>query len=149
LSRISERYRGQHEVIVVEYPGCVVMADREGLEQALVHLVQNAIDASPPGNPVFMDAQVDASQAIIAVVDSGGGMSTEFVRSQLFYPYVTPNAGGFGIGEFEARELVRDMGGKLEVETREGLGTRFLVRLPLASSDEGDGSGDEKGAQAA
>ena len=41
-------------------------------------------------------------------------------------------AGGFGIGAFEARELIRAMGGRLEVESREGLGTRFRIRLPLA-----------------
>ncbi len=149
LSRISERYQGQHEVIVVEYPGCVVMADREALEQALVHLVQNAIDASHPGNPVFMDAQVEASWATIAVVDSGDGMSPEFVRSQLFKPFHSSKAGGFGIGAFEARELVRGMRGKLEVESREGLGTRFLVRLPLAGADKDGKPGEEMGAQAA
>ncbi|HWK42580.1 MAG TPA: XrtA/PEP-CTERM system histidine kinase PrsK [Croceibacterium sp.] len=145
LSRIADRYRGQHEVIVVEYPGCTVTADRDGLEQALVHLVQNGIDASPPGSPVFLDARVVHSQAIIAVVDSGAGMSPEFVRSQLFKPFHSSKAGGFGIGAFEARELVRGMRGKLEVESREGLGTRFIVRLTLAGGD----ASQEKGAQAA
>ena len=44
--------------------------------------------------------------------------------------------GGFGIGAFEARELVRAMGGRLEVESREGLGTRFQIRLPVAGAAE-------------
>lgn len=149
LSRIAERYRGQHEVIVIERSGCVAMADREGLEQALVHLVQNAIDASPPANPVFLDARAVQSQAVVAVVDSGCGMSPEFVRTQLFKPFHSSKAGGFGIGAFEARELVRAMGGRIEVESREGLGTRFTVRLPLADADKTNGMDRTRGVEAA
>jgi putative PEP-CTERM system histidine kinase len=147
LARIAERYRAQHEVIVVDRAGCVVMADREALEHALVHLVQNAIEASPPTSPVFLDVRAEESHAIIAVADSGCGMSPEFVRNGLFKPFHSSKAGGFGIGAFEARELVRAMGGRLEVESREGLGTRFLLRLPLAEEDMGPMQ--TKGAEAA
>ena len=58
-------------------------------------------------------------------------MSADFVRSKLFKPFVSSKPGGFGIGAFEARELVGAMRGRLEVESREGLGSRFAVRLPL------------------
>jgi putative PEP-CTERM system histidine kinase len=149
LRTIADRYRGQHEVVLIEDSACVVMADRDGLEQALVHLVQNAIDASPKTNPVFIDVHKDHGQAVIAVVDSGCGMSPEFVRSRLFRPFHSSKAGGFGIGAFEARELVRGMGGRLDVESREGMGTRFLVRLPLAVTGESGKSGQTKGVQAA
>jgi putative PEP-CTERM system histidine kinase len=147
LTRITERYRAQHEVIMIDRPACVVMADREALEHALVHLVQNAIEASPAASPVFLDVRLERSQAIIAVVDSGCGMSPEFVRNGLFKPFHSSKAGGFGIGAFEARELVRGMGGRLEAESREGLGTRFLLRLPLA--EETTGPIQTKGAEAA
>ena len=149
LARIVERYRGQHEVIVVDRSGCVAQADRDGLEQALVHLLQNAIDASTAASPVFIDVRAEQSQAVIAVVDSGCGMSPEFVRSQLFKPFHSSKVGGFGIGAFEARELIRGMDGRLEVESREGLGTRFVVRLPLADTGETLGPIQMKGAEAA
>ena len=61
-------------------------------------------------------------------------MSPNFLRSGLFKPFVSSKAGGFGIGAFEARELVRAMGGRLDVESREGLGTRFTISLPLLSA---------------
>jgi signal transduction histidine kinase len=61
-------------------------------------------------------------------------MSPEFVRKQLFKPFVSSKPGGFGIGAFEARELVRAMRGRLDVESREGLGSRFVIRLPLATT---------------
>jgi signal transduction histidine kinase len=112
----------------------VVIANRESLEQVLVHLVQNGIDASEAGSPVLLGLAGDGLHATIDVVDSGCGMSPEFVRSRLFKPFVSSKQGGFGIGAFEARELVRAMRGRLDVESREGLGTRFSVRLPLAEA---------------
>ena len=73
---------------------------------------------------------------MIEVVDSGSGMSAEFVRSRLFKPFVSSKQGGFGIGAYEARELVRAMNGRLDVESREGLGSRFAIRLPLAEASD-------------
>jgi signal transduction histidine kinase len=63
-------------------------------------------------------------------------MNPDFVRSGLFKPFVSTKAGGFGIGAYEAREMVRAMGGRLDVESREGLGSRFTIRLPRAEAAE-------------
>jgi signal transduction histidine kinase len=84
--------------------------------------------------PVLLDVTADGLQGTVEVVDSGKGMSPEFVRSGLFKPFVSSKYGGFGIGAFEARELVKAMGGRIAVESREGLGTRFSVVLPLANT---------------
>lgn len=132
LAKVAARYPGQHEVVVVERSPCTVLADREALEQALVHLVQNAIEASAEGTPVFLDVIEEEANAVVEVIDSGPGMSPEFIRTRLFKPFNSSKPGGFGIGAFEARELVRAMGGRLDVESREGLGTRFRLRMPLA-----------------
>lgn len=129
---ITARFSGIHPVALTRATQVLVMGDREALEQALIHLVQNAIDASEANSPVFLDVTADGLHGTIEVVDAGKGMSPEFVRSGLFKPFVSSKAGGFGIGAFEARELVRAMGGRVTVESREGLGTRFAVVLPLA-----------------
>lgn len=131
LGRIEDQYMGKHEIVVPQREACEVRADAESLEQALVHLVQNALEASDGTAPVFVDLRRDQNFAIIDVVDSGAGMSPEFIRTRLFKPFHSSKPGGFGIGAFEARELVRAMGGQLEVESREGLGTRFIIRLPM------------------
>lgn len=136
LTKVAARYTGQPDVVVVDRPLCAVLADREALEQALVHLVQNAIEASEGGTGVFLDVVAEESHAVIEVIDSGPGMSPEFIRTRLFKPFNSSKPGGFGIGAFEARELVRAMGGRLDVESREGLGTRFRLRLPLAGAAE-------------
>lgn len=132
--RIAERFEPVHPVALTRDVPVVVMGNRDALEQALIHLVQNAIDASTPRAPVFLDVASEGLHGAIDVVDSGAGMSPEFVRTGLFKPFVSSKSGGFGIGAFEARELVRAMGGRIAVESREGLGTRFSVVLPLASA---------------
>jgi putative PEP-CTERM system histidine kinase len=134
LARVAARYAAQHQVVVIERVPCQVLADREALEQALVHLVQNAIEASSADTPVFLDLRVEEPHAIVEIIDSGMGMSPEFVRTRLFKPFHSSKPGGFGIGAFEARELIRAMGGRLDVESREELGTRFRILLPLAGA---------------
>ena len=131
---VVDRFRAGHIVMLAQCDDFVVTANHDSLEQVLVHLIQNGIDASPAGSPVFLSVTGDGVQASFEVVDSGCGMSPEFVRKQLFKPFVSSKPGGFGIGAFEARELVRAMRGRLEVESREGLGSRFVVRLPLATT---------------
>jgi len=134
IDRVAGQFAGKHEVIALSHQPCMVEADPEALEQALIHLVQNAIDASKPGVPVMVDQRREQGSVIIEVADSGAGMSPEFIRTHLFKPFHSSKPGGFGIGAFEARELIRAMGGRLDVESREGLGTRFRIRLPTGEA---------------
>lgn len=132
--QVVRRFEGSHPVAVTRADPCIVLADPEGLEQALVHLVQNGIDASLPEMQVSIDISTDGLMAKIEVIDSGCGMDAEFLRHRLFKPFVSSKDGGFGIGAFEARELVRSMGGRLDVQSRPGIGTRFAISIPLAEA---------------
>jgi putative PEP-CTERM system histidine kinase len=134
--RVVDQYRGGHQVILTECHDCTVTANRDSLEQVLCHLVQNAVDASAADSPVFVTLTPDGLNVRFDVIDSGCGMTPEFVRTRLFKPFVSSKPGGFGIGAYEARELVRAMRGRLDVESREGLGSRFTVRLPQAAASE-------------
>ncbi len=136
VETIAEQFRNLHPVVVVQSVRCEVAAHRETLEQVLVHIIQNAVDASAADSQVFLSISTDGLQGSIEVTDSGGGMSPDFVRTRLFKPFVSSKPGGFGIGAYEARELVRAMHGRLDVESREGLGSRFTVRLPLAAASK-------------
>lgn len=131
--RVARRYEGVHPVKLTAGDPCIVLAEARALEQALVHLVQNAADASGAGVPVFLDVSTDGLHGRIEVIDSGAGMTAQFVREGLFKPFVSSKDGGFGIGAFEARELVRAIGGRLEVDSREGLGTRFAAVFPRSA----------------
>lgn len=134
LRKIAARYKAHHPVVALDGEKVFAEGHADALEQALTHLVQNAVEASDGGAAVVLDARGEEFEVVIEVTDSGTGMSPEFVRSHLFKAFHSSKPGGFGIGAFEARETIRAMGGTLEVESREGLGTRFIVRLPRAGS---------------
>jgi len=136
LEKIVAQYAEQHDVTLVENDNCRVKGDAEALEQALVHLVQNAVEASEADSPVLLTLRQEPGNAVLEVMDSGSGMSPEFIRTRLFKPFHSSKQGGFGIGAYEARELVRAMGGRLDVESREGLGTRFILRLSLSEKSD-------------
>lgn len=123
-----------HPVRPISAPGLVAMADPPGLEQALSHLVQNAIEASRPNDPVVVRCFESGGDIAIEVVDRGHGMSAEFIRARLFQPFVSTKESGFGIGAYEARALILAMGGRLEVESRAGDGTRFILFLAGAEN---------------
>lgn len=124
-----------HPVRVSCDPTLACMAGPQGLEQALAHLVQNAIDASPADAPVELSAYESGGDIGIEIADTGCGMSGEFVRARLFQPFASTKETGFGIGAYEARTLIRAMGGRLEVDSAEGEGTRFTIFLPGARAE--------------
>lgn len=133
LQSMIDKKRLLHEIESVEIDDLTVMADPARVEQILGHLIQNAIDASPEGQPIMINARRRSFSLAIEVVDRGVGMSSEFIRSQLFKPFASSKAGGFGIGAYEARSLAKAMNGRIEVESKEGSGSRFTLILPLAS----------------
>jgi putative PEP-CTERM system histidine kinase len=132
---IAAARRRIHPVLVEGDVGLVANADPGRLEQALSHLVHNAIDASPAGEPVLIRLAARGEEAVVEIVDRGAGMSAEFVRTRLFQPFASTKDSGFGVGAFEARALVTAMGGRIEVESREGEGSRFTVFLPLGEQE--------------
>ncbi len=124
--RVAKARGGSYPVIVSGTRDALAVADAGRLEQALGHLIQNAVEASKDGEPVT----VTVSRTSIEVVDRGAGMNAAFVRDHLFRPFVSTKHGGFGIGAFEARQVIQAMGGTLDVVSREGEGTRFTITLP-------------------
>ena len=111
----------------------VAMVDATALEQAVGHLLQNALDASS-GEPVTVRIGHENEQVAIAIADKGVGMDGDFVRNRLFQPFASTKPGGFGIGAFEARSLIAAMGGRISVDSRPGQGTTFTILLPAADT---------------
>ena len=107
------------------------LVDAAALEQAVGHLIQNAVDASSSA-PVTVRVTADDGNVAITIADKGVGMDGDFIRNRLFQPFASTKPGGFGIGAFEARSLILAMGGQLSVDSRPGQGTSFTIYLPAA-----------------
>ena len=131
ISKIVAVKSIQHDVSSFCKDDVDVIADAQNLEQVLGHLIQNAVDASEEGEPVVVKSYKDGLHGCIEIFDSGSGMTAEFVRSELFKPFVSSKNDGFGIGAYEARTLVEAMHGRIQVESRPGEGSRFTIHLPL------------------
>jgi putative PEP-CTERM system histidine kinase len=120
------------EVIGADAPA-VVHGDAARLENMLMHLLENAIDASAPEAMVTVSLECRADGRLrLTVADRGHGMSAGFIRDELFRPFRSTKDGGYGIGAYEAREIARAHGGSLQVESSPGEGSSFTVTLPLA-----------------
>lgn len=132
VERVASSKRLQLPIVVGGNLGLYAISDPARLEQALSHLVQNAIDASAANEPVSILVRSMDAHVIVEVIDKGSGMSPQFVHNELFKPFASTKDGGFGVGAFEARALITAMGGRIEVSSREGEGTTFRVFLPIA-----------------
>lgn len=111
--------------------GLVVRADGGRLERVIGHLIQNAIEATPRAGRVLLRLHEHDGAAVIELSDTGQGMSEEFMRAHLFQPFLSTKAAGMGIGVFESREYVREIGGQLHVTSAPSKGTTFRITLPL------------------
>lgn len=112
----------------------------ERLGSVLDHLVQNAIEAAGPDGLVevaLVPEPGGGGGVVVAVTDDGAGMDPAYVRDHLFRPLKTSKDGGYGLGAFQSRELVREMGGRLDVTSKPGMGTTMRIVFPLAAVPAG------------
>ena len=109
-----------------------ITADAAQLHQVLVNLVVNAIQAMPHGGILTLETRVQGGQILLAVEDTGTGMSEEVLK-QIFIPFFTTKGVGYGtgLGLSVVHGIVTSHGGTIHVESRPGLGSRFVVILPL------------------
>ncbi len=103
--------------------------DPRKIEQILLNLLQNALDASPAGSLVELEASKQGPQIEVRVLDRGPGLDPE-MAGRAFEPGVTSKPQGSGLGLTIARALARQHGGDLELLAREGGGCVARLRLP-------------------
>jgi signal transduction histidine kinase len=112
--------------------------DRYAIYQVVVNLVRNALQATKPGGTVEVRTFCAQEEAIIEVEDNGTGMTSE-VRTRMFDPFFSTRGDeGLGLGLRAVRSIVEKHGGRVEVRSREGRGTRIQVRLPISGPVELD-----------
>ncbi len=134
LSAAIAAKRRDHDVRLIGDAALWASVDSDSLEQAVGHLLQNALEASPPNQPVTVRVAAHGGEVTVSIADKGAGMDGEFIQGRLFQPFVSTKPDGFGIGAFEARALVAAMGGRLSVDSAPGAGSTFTIFLPAADA---------------
>ena len=113
----------------------IVYADRNALETVLRNMVSNAVKFTKPGGEVTIESESDHNKTTVSVTDTGIGMSEETI-DQLFRIDVnittigTNNESGTGLGLIISKELIEKHGGSIIVESKLGVGSKFIFTLP-------------------
>jgi two-component system, LuxR family, sensor kinase FixL len=121
-------------VIPAELPPVTV--DRVQIQQVLLNLIRNAVEAmeTSPQRRLTIEAAPDGAAIAVSVADTGSGIPPE-IESQLFQPFVSTKKDGMGIGLSVCRTIVEAHGGRLSAEANRGGGTIFRFTLPLADAE--------------
>ena len=117
-------------------PALVTLADKDVFLGVLDLVVGNAVEAAPEGSPVSVRVGNSENSACVTVTDQGPGMTQEFIAGQLFRPLRSTKGNGFGIGAYQAREVMKDLGGTIDVQSQVGEGTTVFLRLPTKAAQQ-------------
>ena len=97
----------------------------------LFHLINNAQQATIDEGGVDIKLSETASTVVIDIIDSGTGMSQQFIAEELFKPFVTTKGNaGMGVGAYDAKTYIESIGGSITVSSQQGKGSKFTLTLP-------------------
>ncbi|MGI6246445.1 MAG: sensor histidine kinase [Pseudochelatococcus sp.] len=146
LLLLHNRQRQQAVTLACNMPprDLKVMGNRVRLEQVLVNLMQNALEAMDgrPGGRLELDWRVEGDEVLLSVGDNGPGIPEE-VMQRLFTPFTTTKQGGLGLGHVICNDIITAFGGSLDVESAPEKGTRFTIHLKRTGTG-GDGRTPEE-----
>ena len=110
-----------------------IVGETQKITAIFSHLVQNAQEATADDGFIKVILSADNQEAIIKIIDNGTGMDNKFIAERLFKPFdTTKGNAGMGIGVYEARDYIMKHYGSCNVESALGVGTTFIIKLPLA-----------------
>ncbi|MBN1895554.1 PAS domain-containing sensor histidine kinase, partial [bacterium] len=112
------------------FESATISADRRQLHQALLNLLGNALDATPPGNSISFTGAGIRDFYQIEVADSGTGIP-DTVKHRIFDLYFSTKPSGTGLGLPVVQQIIAGHGGQIDFESEQGKGTRFRIRIPL------------------
>ncbi len=106
-----------------------VMADRNQIKQVFFNVTKNAMEAMKPGGILKIRARADDDSLFLLFGDTGSGIKQEDL-TRLFQPYHTTKTGGHGLGLMIARQIMREHGGQIGLDSKEGVGTIVTLQFP-------------------
>jgi len=139
LLKVSTEEREVNIEVDTSDDSIIVTLTEALFRQVLYNLMQNAIEASPPGETVKVSAAVSNEQLILKISDQGSGIGDD-IRDRIFEPFFTSGRGGpasgLGLGLSICKDIVDAMEGSISFESENGGGTTFSVVIPLSNESE-------------
>ncbi len=127
----SDAKRSHVQIRVIAAPNLPPLkADPSHLTQVLLNLMLNGLQAMPEGGTLTLEAKTSNGNILIAVTDTGAGITAEDQR-RIFEPYFTTKAKGTGLGLAISRRIIEAHGGTISVFSEAGQGCRFQIALPI------------------
>ncbi|MGA9753567.1 MAG: ATP-binding protein [Desulfobaccales bacterium] len=129
---------GHHVVVAPDLPA--VSVDAPQIQQVLVNLFINAIQAMPQGGELFIDIGLDQERRMVTMTvrDTGTGINKD-ILPYIFDPFfTTKSTKGTGLGLSVSYGIIRQHHGEISVESTEGQGTTFTIKLPAKGKEQGD-----------
>ena len=111
-------------------PAPSVRADTDAIQRVIQNLITNAGEAMDGEGTITVRVCKQGDMVACAVTDTGCGMSEKFIRTSLFVPFQTTKKGGWGIGLYQAREIMAAHAGRIDVSSLEGRGTTMTMVFP-------------------
>jgi signal transduction histidine kinase len=114
-----------------------IFLDKGQIQQSLINLILNAIEATAPGGSIMITSQFENGKKNIEiqVIDTGHGISREDL-SKVFDPFFTTKNEGTGLGLAITHGIIEQHHGAIEVASKKGQGTTFKIKLPIKPGDE-------------
>lgn len=128
------RNRGISLLCSGEFGAVWARGDRDLLHQALLNIIVNAVEATPAGGQVQVEASVSDGACRLRITDTGSGIP-ESVKNKIFQLYFTTKSGGSGIGLAVAYRSLQLHGGDIKVESQVGEGTSFELTIPALQKE--------------
>jgi two-component system sensor kinase FixL len=136
---VGAKEKGVRVLFSLDPDAPLVLADRIQIQQVLLNLVRNAIEAmqDQPRRELVITTRAVPDEGLVAIgiADTGSGIAPE-VAGQLFQPFVTTKKHGMGVGLSICRTIVEAHGGKISVDSRPGRGTTFIFTLRTVDHEE-------------
>ncbi len=107
----------------------IVLADRNQVKQVFFNVIKNAMEAMQPGGSLRIKTRADDDRVYLLFGDTGSGIKQQDVV-RMFQPYHTTKPGGHGLGLMIVQRILRDHGGQVGIESKEGVGTVVTLQFP-------------------
>ncbi len=137
LMGFGARDKGINVIMELDRRMAMVKGDAELIKQCLINMIKNAVEAMPQGGALTLRTGLRGTFVTLEVADTGPGIPQE-LREKIFNPFFSTKEKGAGLGLPMTKKIIEEMGGRIELHTKVGQGTRFVLHLPpvLAVDDQ-------------